>query len=112
MKNLTKSMLIWLLVSGLSLILFSLVGCNTVNTNPVNDEVLMKWVRFDHAGRLNEKCREVMGKPRSNSKGCVLVNLKKKTCTVYSMQPRSLDSEDVVTLGHETVHCFDGKYHK
>ena len=73
---------------------------------PVNDEVTITWKRFDSYKEVSNACGV------DNVKGCASYNLKNKTCTIYSLNPRGLDDIATCTLGHEAKHCFDGAYHE
>lgn len=33
-------------------------------------------------------------------------------CHIYVRRPSNIDDEATLTLGHEILHCIDGKYHK
>ena len=91
-----------------------LTGCNTFQTTPVNNEVTITWVRYNSEAAVDEKCKS-LSKSTSTYRtilGCAVPNLKAKTCTIYTVNPRGLDDRHTCTLGHETKHCFDGAYHE
>lgn len=99
---------------------FLLVGCATdpfddppINTTIVNNFAVIEWVRFSNPVLLEEKCIDVgVVVPKGYTiKACATFNLKIKTCTIYSLNPLSLNGEEMTALGHEAKHCFDGEFH-
>jgi hypothetical protein len=44
--------------------------------------------------------------------GCTKFDLDTKQATIYSSEPNFVDDGAVLTLGHEILHVYAGRYHK
>lgn len=104
------------------LIILTLTGCSAlsgqvddeiIDSTVVNNEVHVKWIRFEDPVVLEEECLKLglTVKPFHAIRACATFNLEAKTCTIYVRNPRTLNGEAMNSLGHEIKHCFDGSFH-
>lgn len=48
-----------------------------------------------------------------DANGCTAYNLDTNSCTIYVVEPRSVDDTDrFAVIGHETWHCRYGRWHQ
>lgn len=105
-------------------VIFLLSGCallptNTVSrsipidTTIVNSQVYITWIRFDVPAKVEMECMAmgIIPKPRHRIVACSAFDLKKRTCTIFALNPKVLDGDEMTVLGHEMKHCFDGAFH-
>ena len=79
------------------------------------DEVLIKWIRIEHPDKLHDKCVEIGAplRPGYIALGCSEWDAEKRICTIYAQTPVFVhDDGRMDTLGHELLHCMNGKFHK
>lgn len=43
--------------------------------------------------------------------GCTAFDLDTKVATIYATEPTHVDDAAVLTLGHEVLHAYGGRYH-
>ena len=90
-------------------------------TRPMEPKVTLQ-VHFAPQDLTIRKCNEIhawpdaisesMTKTGSEAIGCAAMNIDTKVCDVYVPNITSTGQTDrFATLGHETLHCFIGKYH-
>jgi hypothetical protein len=84
-----------------------------IKTEAVNDQVDITWIRFEDPEKLRKECENLGLKAKKGMiiAACASFNLEKKICKIYALNPKTLNDERTTLLGHETKHCFDGKYH-
>ncbi|HEX7052841.1 MAG TPA: hypothetical protein VF211_02760 [Burkholderiales bacterium] len=81
---------------------------------PRGGPVDVVWQRVDDP---HGACQEVSGRREVfRILGCSKWNEARadgaRVCTIYAPMPRSeRDTERLATLGHELMHCFDGRWH-
>jgi hypothetical protein len=78
-----------------------------------DDPVRVVWQRVDDA---QVACQKVAGhKEIYKIRGCSkreTTRAGERLCTIYAAEPGSeTDTDAFTTLGHELMHCFDGKWH-
>ncbi len=83
-------------------------GCNSEYISPTHytESIKITWHRTDNPEQV---CRTVIGK--ESSSGCAKWDSAKENCHIYVPQIRYSDDSNTLILGHETAHCFIGRYH-
>lgn len=89
------------------LILVLLGGCASAPTYQPDDghtpaKMLVTWHRVSFAD-VAKHCGDSWGK---GPFGCAVFNRSGGTCDIYTVKEFTLE-----LLGHETLHCFYGKWH-
>ena len=91
----------------LSLSVF-LAACTSPNVRfTAKDEYPIKNIKWQTAADINQFCADLIKKPAPIGRrylGCAEYD--KYICTIYTGK-----KTDLATLGHETRHCFEGKWH-
>lgn len=81
-------------------------GCGDTFTTPVNREytkesALIVWKEVDTEAQLNAACHRSVEDRKILA--CAEMG---SVCTIYTYRNPPLE-----TLGHETLHCFTGRWH-
>jgi hypothetical protein len=90
-----------------------LAGCASAQP-PAGGEVDVVWNRVEDP---QKSCERLSGRPELfRVLGCSRWNGARadgsRVCSIYAPMPRSeRDTERLATLGHELMHCFDGRWH-
>ena len=90
-----------------------LAGCATAEP-PREGKIDVVWNRVEDP---QAACRQLSGRPEFyRVLGCSKWNAARadgsRVCAIYAPMPRSEhDTERLATLGHELMHCFDGRWH-
>ena len=59
--------------------------------------------------------QEAIDKWEKTNPGTDIIGLAKwsgSRCTIYALEPKYEADENMITLGHELLHCFRGSYHE
>ena len=96
------------LFCGFALIL--LAGCASAPEPPRPAQMEVVWLRVDDAQRA---CEGVSGRKEFFAvHGCSRWSTERKRCEIYAPPPRNeRDLQRFATLGHELMHCFEGRWH-
>ena len=85
-------------------------GC--AGTPPPAERVYVSWNRVDD---VQANCQKLSGRPELfRLRGCAKWNQEAsgRVCAIYAPAPRDeRDTQAFATLGHELLHCFDGRWH-
>lgn len=94
-------------------LIFLLTACN--NGNPVEKE-------FDKEGQTLKVTVVFVNSEREMSRhafdymkgvrGQALYSKEDNECKIVTYEPRYIDKDPTMTLGHELMHCLYGDYHK
>lgn len=93
-----------------TLLLSSLLLSSCVSLEERN----ITWMRVSHA-ELRRICANTAQHQNSKLLGCAVwsKNLNNHNCTIYTLDSLSSESpQEQFVLGHETMHCFKGAFHK
>jgi len=84
-----------------------------IKTEIVNSQVYITWIRFEDHEQVKEECERmgVTAKKGHRVVACASFDIEKQTCTIYALNPQTLNDQRTTLLGHEVKHCFDGSYH-
>jgi hypothetical protein len=97
----------------LPLILVFLAGC-AVPQPPRDAQIDVVWNRVEDPQKA---CQGLSGRTElfrilGCSKWNDVAEDGARVCSIYAPMPRSEhDTERLATLGHELMHCFDGRWH-
>jgi hypothetical protein len=87
-----------------------LAGCASAPEAPRPAEMEVVWMRVEDPQRA---CEGLSGRKEFFAvHGCSRWSAERKRCEIYAPSPRNeRDLQRFVTLGHELMHCFEGKWH-
>lgn len=92
-----------------------MVSCGDQTVEPIkptrNETSWTMTVNFIKESEIQDFCSKLGVSYHAN--GCTAFNLETKHCNVYVVEPNYLEDQAKFTvLGHETLHCKYGKWHK
>ncbi len=69
--------------------------------------------------RTIESCRELGARVNVQHPGCANADvltyadgrIEIKSCTIYAVEPRDVNDDSTLFVGHELLHCIRGHYH-
>ena len=112
LKTLNREMITRMLAIAIRLLtfvlVFFLVGCEyqTLSKTENYETRIIRWVKTDVMPPNCKKLETIDSKVI----GCAIWN--NTICTIYAPEPKHLeDVRKFEVLGHETLHCFNGKFH-
>lgn len=82
-----------------------LSGCQIITGLHDNQRVIT-WTIAATPSELARKCERLF----ENINGCAFV--KENECEIVTLEPADYSIQSLGTLGHETLHCFRGNFHK
>ena len=92
----------------------ALVAACASTPQPAPDQVTVMWNRVDD---VQATCNKLAGRKEVFAlRGCAKWSDNDRSgsrvCSIYAPAPKSeTDVQAFATLGHELLHCFDGKWH-
>ncbi|MFZ5882381.1 MAG: hypothetical protein ACOYYI_01220 [Chloroflexota bacterium] len=116
-------------IVAMSLFASALSGCAGVVTHDGNsfsqapvrvdseykaDEMLIKWIRVDPSefDEMGAQVRSVFSLKSGGVAGMSIMNPERGKCLVIAPEPLLDGDQSMHTLGHEVLHCFDGRWHE
>ena len=90
----------------------ALLGACASPAKQAPEHVVVVWQRVDD---IQATCNQLSGrKELFRLRGCSkwTDSAESRTCAIYAPAPKSeMDTQAFATLGHELMHCFDGRWH-
>ena len=102
-------------------IVILLNGCSSLFDVPITvgniaNHSKITWKTYKTQKEVQDACnaaaRRVGSTTKKNILGCAEWHRVNDQCTIHSQVPEFLNDRRTTTLGHETLHCFAGPFHK
>lgn len=78
------------------------------------DEMLIKWIRVDPSefDEMSAHIGSVFSLKSVGVAGMSIMNPERGKCLVIAPEPLLDGDQSMYALGHEVLHCFDGRWHE